>query len=372
MKDESQTDVAAEQASHLNNALQRHLGDVVGCLERESSFSSGRLKVRLTRVVNFLRQNPNLDQVLQHRDALALLLPIFNAATPDDSAARLDADPLTRGKVEIAVRSGVQRISETSVYRRNWLQLFWYPALVLIVAFFVSVILSFTVALEFEGLLQNLFGGNQNIQLFTVRTPWLTQLVLAIASFLRLAWATITFLSCVAIFVAAWANYRQRRQSESGLGWWDDQNISVRGALAIWSDHLSSLLKVGVSQTEAFEIVSRESPKMSLRKLSSALADRDKAVASDAVKPYFPLRKYALLDHALNQNSLPAKTTALDEVAFYYRHRDQFVSTWWMSWGSTAMLWLTGLAVLGLFLAIFLPFYSFIRGLTGAVSGLGN
>lgn len=345
-------------------SVQARLNDVLNCLERESTFASGQLKLRLTRVAEFLEQDPDCDDVLNNRDALALLLPVWDVV-----AGQGGVSVASRGEVEIAVRQGVLRIAATSVYRRNWLQLFWYPAVVLSVALVVSVVLSFMVAPQFKAMLEDMymFVGAGKANGNPEWLPWITRLAFSIAGFLRLAWPGIAIGFGVLIFAVFWINRQQRRRRASGLGWWDDQNISVRGALAVWSDHLANLLKAGTPQTEAFAVASGGNPKEALRKLSSALAERDRAITDGDVKPYFPLQKYAMLDHALKQDSLTDKSTALEEVAFYYRNRDRFVSTWWMSWISTALLWMTGAIVLLLFLAMFLPLYGTIRALSGLV-----
>jgi len=197
------------------------------------------------------------------------------------------------------------------------------------------------------------------------RLPWLTRLSFAVASFLRTLWIPIVVLGFATVVVIWWINKWGRRNNPSGLGWFDDQNISVRAALAIWSGHLAGLLEIGVSQTEAFEIASRDTPKRSLRNLSSALASRDRVTGANEQRPYLPLRKYAMLDYALKETTLPAKVVALEEVSRYYRDRDRYVSTWWMAWVSSAMLWMIGLSVFGVAIAFFSPLRDMITGLTG-------
>ena len=341
-------------------SIETKFDEFANCLRRESEFATGQLKQRIMRVVKLLGQQPTRDEVLANRDALEMLLPMLGDR--NDSAT-----------VETSVRMGVQRIAGNDVYRRNWLQLFWYPALVAVCAFFVCVLLSFTLAPEFEATVLEItgFGISSQGKFF----PWVTRLSLGIASFLRVMWIPITVLVCTAVVVIGWINLRGRKSSSSGLGWWDDRNISVRGAVAVWTSHLASLLQVGVPQADAFDIASREAPKMSLRNLSSTLAGRERIISDSQRRPYFPLSKYAMLDHALQMAVGPAKVASLQEVARYYRDRDRFVSTWWMAWFSTGLLWMMGFLVLGIFLAMFIPLSDLIRaitGLTGGVSGLGN
>ena len=337
--------------------IESHLGDFSQCLERESEFASGRLKLRIMRVLSLLQSEPSLEEILAHRDALAALLPLLTHRDQEIS-------------IESAVRKGVQRIAGNDVYRRNWLQLFWYPALVTIIAFFVCVLLSFTAAPEFELTLQEFAKTSGDVQIKSEQFPWVTRFSLGAASFLRVMWLPIVLLFLFLTVGIRWINNLGRKNNPSGLGWWDDRNVSVRGALAIWSDHLSSLLQVGVSQTDAFQLASREAPKKSLRQLSAVLAARDRMDVDNQFKPYFPLRKYALLDYALKLNPLPAKAATLQEVSAYYRDRDRHVSTWWMSWLSSALLWLTGVLVLLIFLSVFIPLQHLISEITGLVSGV--
>jgi len=351
MTDEAEKLDASEVLSGRWNAVQTQFDDVADCLRRESEFATGRLKLRIVRVVELLKTQPRCDEVLANRDALEILLPLLNNRSDSPS-------------VVSSVRKGVQGIAANDVYRRNWLQLFWYPALVTIVAFFVSVLLSFTLAPQFEATVLEFtkFGVEPQSRLL----PLATRITLGAAGFLRAMWIPISLFVCVAVVVVWWFNKRGRIHNRSGLGWWDDQNISVRGAVAVWANHLASLLQVGVGQTEAFDIASREAPKMALRKLSAAMAGRDRIIGDNQATSYFPLRKYAMLDHALQQVAGPAKVASLQEVARYYRDRDRYVSTWWMSWVSTGLLWLVGLMVLWYFFALFLP----LRQLIGILSGL--
>jgi len=332
--------------------IENQFHEVVDCLQRESRFATGRLKVRVARVIEFLGSQPERDAVLANRDALSMLLPLLTSQNNSES-------------VESLVRKGVRRIAGNDVYRRNWLQLFWYPALVMIVAFFVCVFLSFAVAPKFEATLLGM-GLSMDFSFDDGRRlPWLTRLSFAVASFLRTLWIPIVVLGFAAAIGIWWINKWGRRNNPSGLGWFDDQNISVRAALAIWSGHLAGLLEIGVSQTEAFEIASRDTPKRSLRNLSSALASRDRVTGANEQRPYLPLRKYAMLDYALKETTLPAKVVALEEVSRYYRDRDRYVSTWWMAWVSSAMLWMIGLSVFGVAIAFFSPLRDMITGLTG-------
>ncbi len=341
-------------------SVETKLGDIVDCLRRESEFATGHLKRRITRVQELLQQQPTRDEVLTDRDALEMLLPLL---------VNQDGDVT----VETSVRAGVQRIAGNDVYRRNWIQLFWYPAVVVICAFFVSVILSFNVAPQFEATVDEFseFGFQQKGYFL----PGITRLSLATASFLRTMWIPITVAALMAIIAAWWINKTGRRNNPSGLGWWDDQNVSVRGAVAVWASHLASLLQAGVVQADAFEIASRQTPKPALRNLSLALAKRDQFTSGSQHRHYFPMRKYAMLDHALQMGPGQAKVAALQEVAHYYRDRDRYVSTWWMAWLSTALLWMVGALVFGVLLAMFLPLNRFITGLsglTGVPAGLGN
>lgn len=361
MADEAEKLDATKALAGRWHAVQPQFDVIADCLRRESEFATGRLKLRISRVVELLQKQPKCDEVLANRDALEMLLPLLDNRSESPS-------------VESSVRKGVQRVAGSDVYRRNWLQLFWYPALVIIVAFFVSVLLSFTLAPEFEATIHEFtqFGVEPQADLL----PAVTRISLGAAGFLRVMWIPISIFVSATVVGIWWCNRRGRIHNPSGLGWWDDQNISVRGAVAVWANHLANLLQVGVGQTEAFDIASREAPKMSLRKLSAALAGRDRIVDDGPNRSYFPLRKYAMLDHALRQVAGPAKVVSLQEVARYYRDRDRYVSTWWMSWLSTALLWFVGLLVLWYFLAMFLPLkelISILSGLTNiGVQGLGN
>ena len=347
------------ESSHNANAshtswpvIESKLNGFADCLERESEFASGRLKLRINRVLLLLKSKPQREEVLANRDALAVVLPLLIHDDEDIS-------------IESAVRKGVQRIACSDVYRRNWLQLFWYPGLVLIIAFFVCVLLSFTAAPSFESILEQFGFRTQD-----PRFPLSTRFSLGVASFLRVLWLPISMVLLLAAISLGWMNHSGRKNNSSGLGWWDDRNVSVRGALAIWSDHLASLLQVGVSQTDAFELASRDAPKRSLRQLSEVLAERDKVSDENTLRPYFPLQKYAMLDHALKLKASPAKVATLREVSIYYRNRDRYISTWWMSWLSLAMLWLTGAMVFVIFQSIFSPLNFIVRDITGAVSGV--
>jgi len=354
------TDISNEPLSQRWREVEDQFDDVVDCLRRESKFATGQLRLRLERVVELLDRNPTRDDVLANRDALATLHLLLDNQNGPVS-------------VEFSVRKGVQRIAGNDVFRRNWLQLFWYPVLVVIAAFFVCVFLSFTVAPDFEKTLGGFANVSNNFQIETVQFHWVTRSALAIASFLRAMWIPIVVLSCAATGFIWWVNRTGRKTNSSGLGWWDERSISVRAALAIWSEHLASLLSIGVSQTDAFEIAKRDVPMASLRNFSTVLAERDRVIGQSEPMPYLPLRQYALLDHALKLNSLPAKVAALREVSIYYRDRDRYVSTWWMAWLSSAMLWMTGALVLGIFLAIFLPLHALIRDIAGLVAPLvGN
>ncbi len=341
-------------------AVESKLDDVVDCLRRESAFATGHLKLRITRVQELLAQQPTRDEILVNRDALEMLLPLLVEQNGDVTA-------------ETTVRAGVERIAGNDVYRRNWIQLFWYPVLVLICAFLVCVILSFNVAPQFEAVVKEYggFGFQPDRRDF----PWVTRFSFATASFLRTMWIPITLAAFVAGIAVCWINKSGRRNNPSGFGWWDDQNVSVRGAVAVWANHLASLLQAGVTQLEAFEIASREAPKPALRSLSLALAQRDRLTRDNQLQHYFPLRKYAMLDHVLKMTPGRAKVVGLREVARYYRDRDRYVSTWWMSWLSTALLWMVGAIVFGIFMAMFVPLNGIISGLsglTGAPPGFGN
>ena len=339
------------------HAVEAQFDNIADCLRRESEFATGRLKLRIVRVYEMLEGEPTRDEILANRDALEMLLPLLVKRVGNVT-------------VETALRTGVQRIAGNDVYRRNWLQLFWYPALVVILAFFVCVVSSFTLAPQFEAAV---LGGvtieNPQRAFFS---PWETRFSLATASVLRAMWIPITVVACLAVVALWWINRRGRLQNRSGFGWWDDQSVSVRGAVAVWASHLAGLLQVGLTQVEAFEIASHEAPKSELRNLSLALAGRDRLPNQVQRRHYFPLRKYALLDYALQMEPGAAKIASLREVARYYRDRDRYVSTWWMAWLSTALLWMAGGLVYGIFLAIFLPLKGFITGLTGVPVGLGN
>ena len=342
------------------HAVEAKFDDIADCLRRESEFATGRLKLRIARVYEMLESQPTRDEILANRDTLEMLLPLLvkhGGSVP----------------VETSLRAGVKKIAGNHVYRRNWLPLFWYPALVVVLAFFVCVISSFTLAPQFE--VAVLESAKLEIAQGGSSLPWETRFSLATASFLRAMWIPITVVVCLAVVALWWINRRGRVFNRSGLGWWDDQSVSVRGAVAVWASHLASLLQVGVPQVEAFEIASREAPKLALRNLSLALAERDRFSKQVQRRPYFPVRKYAMLDHALQMGPGSAKIASLREVAHYYQDRDRYVSTWWMAWLSTALLWLTGGLVFGIFMAIFLPLKGLITsltGLTGVPVGLGN
>lgn len=342
------------------------IGDVVDCLERESVFASGHLKMRLEQLIIFLQQTPRCEEVLANPDALAIFLPMLTDRSVSDNNRTQTAPD--RGIVESAVRQGVDRISRNDVYRRNWLQLFWYPGLVALVALIVCIFLSISVAPQFEALAIEMTQGiaPQN-DAGEVRLPWQSKIVFSIAAILRQCWWMIFAGIGIGTWAGVSANSKGRKEA-THLGWWDDKTISVRGAIAVWADHLSSLMRAGLNQTDAFTVASQRALKKNLRQLSSVLAKRDQATRSGEQRPYFPLRKYAMIDHALSETDPNAKLEALDEVAFYYRNRDQQVSTWWISWVSTGLLWSMGLVVIG----ILIPIYQVTQSLIFFQSQIGN
>lgn len=371
------------------------MGDVVECLERESIFATGHLKTRLQDLVEFLGQEPSCDEVLANADALVMLLPLLGhpqhgkellpeamvesapmpsspkLSSPKRSSPKLSS-PIPPLAVESVVRYGVGRIDRRAVYRRNWLQLFWYPASVALVALAICIFLSIKVAPQFEIAITEFVKGFDEMEIDDpYQLPMLTQIVFSAGAFLR----SYGLLMLIVAGVAAWWLRRANMQGRRGpakLGWWDDRTISVRGAVAVWADHMASLLHAGVDQTDAFTIASGQAPKRNLRRLSAVIARRDQALNPDDDRQYFPLKKYAMVDYALSENFLPAKIEALEEVAFYYRNRDQLVSVWWISWVSTGLLWLMGLLVLVMFLAVLMPLHDLGQFLTSLFRFGGN
>ena len=112
MTDDAEELNAAETLADRWSAVQSQFDDVADCLQRESEFSTGRLKLRIARVVELLQGQPTRDEVLANRDALEILLPLLDNRKESSS-------------VESAVRKGVQGVAGNDVYRRNWLELFW-------------------------------------------------------------------------------------------------------------------------------------------------------------------------------------------------------------------------------------------------------
>jgi hypothetical protein len=338
--------------------IEAHLDDIVECLDRESILGTGALANRVDAVSHLLKTSPRLKAVLSNRDTLQLLLPLISGSMESTTIAH---------SIESSVRNGVQRIAHNEVYRRRWLQLFWYPIAVVIVAFFVCVLLSFIAAPELERLLRQLAGLDGVAGSSVTDFPWVTQLFFGVAKVLRSLWVGIIVLVAAAAIGACWVNRRGRMRNASGSGWWDEYSVSVRGALAVWADHVASLLTVGIGSADAFRFASAQALKYPLRNLSNALAVRERVVGTQKQR-YFPLRKYAMLDQALKLESPLAKITALEEVSRYYADRDREVSTWWLAWASSAILWMTGALVFFMFIAMFLPIRGVISGLTGATN----
>ena len=298
---------------------------------------------QLSILANWFAKPRTFEQALKRPDVLAICLPLSHSKTERESQFR---EP----DVRAAVRSGFSAIVHNSSVSQQLLQSLVYPFLMLLCAVLLAILFSSFVAPLFQEMFEE----------FGIALPVLTQWVLNSAAFLR-SWAWVFFFWLIAGASLFWLfNYMDNKRRQSHMSWLDNNFQSTRDALAGWAWHLSLLLQSGVAQPQAIWNAGFAAGKARIKQQSFRLSSV-KEVASD--KAYFGV-KFRLLDHALTLPVSVGKIQLLQRIASYYRSRNRNMGQWWIGWLVMMLYWLIGgIAFLSL-MAIFMPMFSIVSGLT--------
>ena len=301
---------------------------------------SGPRRRQLRSIGAWLAGSQGYDAVLERPDVLC-----FCNAWLDALSAKPNEDPLTALEATAAVGKGYCKFEASAPSPRN-LTPFLYPALALFAWLLMLVFGSIFILAEFRAMYDE----------FGIDLPWTTQCILGMGEWFERNWRRIAVVMVVlSIVLLIFLRFGQRGRAYS-FSWFDRRFCAFRIQVAVWANHVASLLAAGVGEAEAIQVAGRCSD-------SSRLRNGSKEFLKGAQKYLVDPSGYPLINNSLSLKNRAAKIAILEETGRYYRAVGQVVQGWWLAWFSKAIIIMIYVTVGFVFWTLYKPMISIISGL---------
>ncbi len=311
------SDVHAKLESVLRQRTQ--IGDAIR--ERAVDYRGARRR-QLVQLGHWFENPIRPDDVLASPDALAVCAPLIAelpSAAPDRS--------ISEERIRRAASEGCDRLNEAMPRRASVVRVLIYPFMLLLMCWVLLVLFSVYLIPEFERMFLE----------FGLDVPESTDLVFWVAGVVRRTWpASLVFLvvAIAVAWVSPWITF-QRRPPMNRRGWARRLVTSTRADWAQWAWHVALLIDAGFASPEAV-----------------------------AIAGYRDTHAVPTIDYAMQLPSAADQASLLHDVASNDWDRQRSYSGWWLSWLTPLVVWLVGMLVGFVVIALFGPLVSLISGLT--------
>ena len=303
---------------------------------------AGERSKQLRSISRWIRRPHELEDALQRPDVLAICMPLIKS--PDDQQQML---PL---ELKLAARYGYCWVVRYTLINRRLARRFAYPILILAVALLMGILFSFWVAPQFEEMFSE----------FGIQLPEPTRLVLWAARFVR-SWWWMIFVVPVLVAVANWI-WTIGSNRSAGPGWINRRLMGTRLNLASWSWHVSLLLDAGMSESDACRYAGSVTGIRELRDVPERLDNRQMGHSNGKIMAN---SNFELLKQSIQMPLSEGKIAMLREVSAYYWNRNRNIGDWWIQWLGVVILWMVGACIFVAILALFMPLFAVVSGLSG-------
>ncbi len=173
-------------------------------------------------------------------------------------------DPLYRGMVHAGEGSGrleealdrvAFQLEKLDALRRQVKAALWYPAVVTILAFVITIVVVAVIVPVFVGIFEDIQADNPGAD---TSLPWMTQITVAVSDFVTGKWYILVPAIALSIY-----GFTRWKQTERGRLQWDKLKIKIpmnigdvvqKVALARWSRTFSGAISSGVPILQAIQI----------------------------------------------------------------------------------------------------------------------
>jgi len=336
--------------SALQAALQLHLarvlehgGAIVPALRAYAEeMTSPHRRRQLNTVLGVLQRGDTAEAAAALQKLPSFWIPLLGAATSSRDPGRV-------------LREFLKESQRAEELRRQWWQAIAYPLFVAGCAAAVIVALSFFVIPIFR----EMFAS------FGLKLPGLTQLVFTVAAWItsgRILLDAALFAALVAILLLA-----SRLVPLKVREWFSDRFgtlLSRRTALARFSQFTADLLEAGLDIPSALRIAGFATNSSRVRRAAWRLAhdlSAGQPLTPYAYQPYLT----STVMHALRSEMPPAtRVRLLGEISGCHADRASRGLSWTRGVVEPLAICLIGVIVGGTVLALFLPLFSLIQGLS--------
>jgi type IV pilus assembly protein PilC len=300
----------------------------------------GRRRRQLQTVIGVLQRG----DATQAAAALALLPDYW---IPLLSAASSSRDP---GRV---LHEFIDESRRSDELRHQWWLTLAYPMFIAAMAIAVCTALSFLVVPIFS----SIFGD------FDLELPTLTRTVVALADWIVSGGLLMAALICTAIGLIIWVVWRslpaaKRSSLADRINW----PFGRRTAVARFARFTADLLEGGLGLPESIRIAGHTTHKSALRATASQLAPETSAGRAQRPEPH---ALTAALLYALRADiATPARIHLLREISNCHAAKARFRLSWTRGCIEPLSICVVGALVGVIVLAIFLPLFKLIEGLS--------
>jgi type II secretory pathway component PulF len=307
----------------------------------------GRRRRQLCTVVEVLNRG-DVDAATSALTALPdYWIPLLSAATSSQDVGRI-------------LREFLDESRRADELRRQWWLTFAYPALILLLAASVFVLLSFIVVPLFAAIFVD----------FDLALPVFTRVIIALSSWVTNGTALIIALVCAVPGILILSS--RRMFAESVRSFFADRfsgQLGQRTAVARFARFTADLLEGGLGTSDAIRIAGIAAQRPRLHAATERLADAiavgpaatSDIAASDVDAPILSATVLFALRSAL---SMPARIQLLREISNCYATRARIRLSWVRGFVEPLSILVVGALVACIVVALFLPLVKLIEGLT--------
>ena len=311
--------------------IEAHRGQVAAALERMNAELPRQDRKIVNRVKRWFAGSEGFDSAIRYPDVLSICVPLANAeiSSGDPSVA-----------IERSAKLGFCAIGQTLSIRNRLFGLLVYLLVSTLVMAILAVFFSVAVIPGFEQ-----FFGEMTTQL-----PKMTELVLTLASVIRVTWKYVLAVFCGGVVLALVMNWLTSRPDYFGESWLQQCFKTKRNKAACWSWHVSLLLDSGLSINDAVKVAGEAQRSLWLKRASLEWLEHRTGVLefyeSQKLEPSFG-KRYQLIDTTLSISKPAAQVDMFREIAMYYWARNGTISDWWIRLAASFFFWLfvTGVVV---------------------------
>ncbi len=337
--------------------------DVIAtALLQASEQSVGQVRRQLASLGRWFQQPITRGQILETAPALMLCLAYWRGedwrdGETHDAADLGNAEPIDRYRLDDAIRIVADSIASRPT-NRNLLAILAYPALLL----FCCVVVSAFIATEIVPMFESMFDE------FGLELPMLTRLLLAVSALIR---SSLLPLLVVVLLLAAirWIGGPLYRRWRWQSGRWTLPLVTplrTRQRWADWAEHVSLLLRVGLSPSEACALADRSAAAKKLPNIAIPVAANGvlEPTAAWTLRPGVLWPGYQQLASAIAMPAGTAQVAKLQAIAEEYRDRQRGTTTNLAVWITPLFtIWIA--TVIGFVVtSLFMPLVDLITGLT--------